>query len=327
MADQQQTSIPQHMLRRLQTYFRDTRSVAGLVRCVVTESEECTWHHLNHDRNDHRLSNIVPLIQRLNTNLYNAREDFNRLDSRLDCASLRSKARTAFWEVGQVAQAYGCTRIEYYVAEYCKKPISYRLNCARQMLYYARHRLNYNILGQLLKDTILEPLEQPHDKVCPEVIRSLLQEFESLLTAGGEAAEAFRLYEHSRPAADPRDPFIHTGAIRRSAQTFGMTCGPTKEVLTRLDESAKIIPGDANQNLNVVHTKAGLFIGEHSSNHYQQAMDVVSEAYQQLLAPRISVVKGRVWPKSKSRTLPIRATPSNIADHYCPVNDSRTGGN
>ena len=151
MADQQQTSIPQHMLRRLQTYFRDTRSVAGLVRCVVTESEECTWHHLNHDRNDHRLSNIVPLIQRLNTNLYNAREDFNRLDSRLDCASLRSKARTAFWEVGQVAQAYGCTRIEYYVAEYCKKPISYRLNCARQMLYYARHRLNYNILGQLLK--------------------------------------------------------------------------------------------------------------------------------------------------------------------------------
>ena len=44
-------------------------------------------------------------------------------------------------------------------------------------------------------------------------------------------------------------------------------------------------------------------------------MDCVSESYERLLAPKISVENGIVWIRAKSQTtLPIRATPSNIAD-------------
>src|ERR1035438_241981 len=193
MADNRRTPIPTRVKQDLREYFRDTRCLTGAVRCVVTEGEQYTWHHLNHKPNDHRLSNIVPLIQDLNKNLDIARNHDNYLDSCLDCEALKSRAEHAFWLDGQAANAYGCTRIEYYVAQYCNRPFSYRLDCACRALYYARHRLNYDIIEQLIGDTILEPLNQSGSKVCPAVIRRLLQEFETLLSLGGETAEELRL--------------------------------------------------------------------------------------------------------------------------------------
>src|ERR1017187_914310 len=320
MADRQ-IPVPEPVQQELREYFRDTLYIGQVVRCVVTENEEYGWHHLNHNHRFNRLSNIVPLTDKLNTNLYQA---FTRgsecLDARLDCQALKVQAAKAFWSYGQVSRAYGCTRIEYYVAQYCKKPLSYELDCARRALYYARHRLNYVIIEELISDTILKPLERADGKICPAVIMDLLQEFEALLTLGGERADALRLHEHTRSmtAREGRvgheDAFKHAGALRRFAQTRGMSCGPTPEVLRQLDESTEINCGDANQVLSVVHSKASLHIGEDSKADYKRAMDVVSDAYKTLLAPKISVEAGRVRQRSKSLTLPIRATPSNIAD-------------
>src|ERR1022692_1655298 len=97
---------------QLRKYFRDTRLLTGLVRCVVTENEEYSWHHLNHNPGDHQLSNIVPLILVLNKNLDIARNDPNCLDGGpLNCEHLKNTAERAFWLDGQVARAYGCTRV------------------------------------------------------------------------------------------------------------------------------------------------------------------------------------------------------------------------
>ena len=219
--------VPKNIQRELRGYFRDTRRTIGMVSCVVTEREDFTWHHLNHDPNDHRLSNLVPLIQDLNKNLDSGRSNSGHINGRLRCEELENTADTAFWMDGQVARAYGCSRIAFYVAEYSRRPLSFRLECARRSLYYARHRTNFEILEELHNDTVLDLLSTATDKqLCPEVIRSTLQELEALLTLGGESAEALRLHRHVQKVKLPSDEYKHASALRRKAQTVGIERGP-----------------------------------------------------------------------------------------------------
>jgi len=320
MAGSQRTDVPESRKRELAAYFRNPDWVAGKVPCVVTgdpldEDEDSTWHHLNHRPNDHRLSNIVPLCQRLNKNLDVGRRDRNALNGLLECDALRNKADTAFWVYGQVAQAYGCTRIEYYVGQYCGRSLSHRLDCARRALYYGRHKLDYALIDELVSTTVLRLLRAPSQRVCPVVLRDLLQEFEALLTVGGEVREAFHLQELGTSKQVVRNPTKQAAALRRSAHTLGMIHGPRKDVIEELAASATVISFfDANQCLNVANTKIDLFIGEHTRAHYQRALDVASETYEQLIAPKIDFHHGIVWPRLKPQTLPIRATPANIAD-------------
>ena len=289
---------------------------AGSVGCVVTQQSDFTWHHLNHDPSDHRISNIIPLIQALNTNLYAAQHDRKGLDGSLNYKELKTRAETAFWVDGQVARAYGCARIAYYVSLYSKQPLSFQLDCARQALYYARHKLNYAILQELIVDTVQRPLDKQTAAICPEVIRSLLQELEALLSVGGETAEALRLRMYGQLATPPKDKVTRAGALRRAAHTLGMSRGPNHEVLSLLDESAMIIENE-NQELSVANTKSDLYLGEDTMQGYRAAMEAVAEPYKRLIVSRVNVYHGRVWPRSKSSdlpTLPIRATPANIAD-------------
>jgi len=116
--------IPAAIERALQVYFCDTRLTSGSVECVVTSKRDYTWHHLNHRKSDNRLSNIVPLIQNLNKNLDIAKNNAEYLDPLLECNHLERVAQTAFWLEGQVARAFGCTRIGYYVAHYKKYSFS-----------------------------------------------------------------------------------------------------------------------------------------------------------------------------------------------------------
>ncbi|HVP45215.1 MAG TPA: hypothetical protein VMT32_01480, partial [Bryobacteraceae bacterium] len=152
--------IPAETLRQLTAYFADTRLLIRTVRCVVTDSANFEWHHLSQsDPKDHRISNIVPLAGPLNKNLYHSLEADTPLERCLGCEKLKEKAEEAFFQDGQAARAYGCSRIAYYVAQYTPRSFSYQLDCARRALYYARHRLNYQILQELLNDTIQQRVE------------------------------------------------------------------------------------------------------------------------------------------------------------------------
>jgi hypothetical protein len=311
-----QEDLPADVERELKVYFCDTRLTSGSVACVVTGKRNYTWHHLNHRHYEHHLSNIVPLIQHSNTNLYHARNNIKHLDPILECEQLETIARTAFWLDGQVARAFGCTRIGYYVAQYERRPFSEQLKWAGQALYYARHKPNYQILEQLLADTILRPLAEHNDAIPKDVVRSLLQEFETLLTLGGDAKGAAFLSEHSRDAVPPQDGVKYAGAVRRRAHTLGTVFGPTAEVLSLLRESANVVPWNPNQALNVASTKNNLYLGEGTTDGYRRALDIASETYDDLIRSKVDVHDARVWPKSKATdlpALPVRASPSNIA--------------
>jgi len=305
------SEIPAPVILDLKEYF----VLESRITCVVTGDADWSWHHLNHIPKDHRLCNIVPLRLDLNRNLFHGQKDFNHLNPLLRCQTLEEIGREAFWQHAQVARAYGCSRIAYYVANYCRMPLSDRLDFAGRSLYYARHKTHFGIIHFLLRNTILEPLQFEGDKtVAPEVIRRLLQELEALLTMTGEPYEALRLHEHVKATKRPIDRFERAGSMRRSAQTIGMHSGPTKEVIRRLADSVAIIPSDTNQLVNVVHTRSCLYLGEHSKSSYHLAMDDVSEAYEHLLASKLTVVNKNVLIHQKSVKLPIRATPSGIAD-------------
>jgi len=313
--------LPIGVERELRFHFRDTRYTSGKPTCVVTSRSDYTWHHLNHDHNDHRLSNVVPLIQRLNKNLFDAMNDPGHLKPLLECDALRDEARSAFWQHGQAARAFGCIRIAYYVALYKEMPFSDRMDWARQALYYARHKPNYSILEELLAETILMPLGHHEDAISPEVVRSLLQEFEALLTLGGDTKGAASLSEYSRNAAAPKDEIAYAGALRRTAHSLGTNIGPSKEVLDLLKESASIAPKDVNQSLNVASSMDSLYMGEDTDWGHQKALEIASEQYESLLASKIDVHHDLIWPSSRESDLPIlplRASPSNIA-HLCLV--------
>lgn len=308
--------LPQGVNRELQVYFRDTRFTSGNPTCVVTANTDYTWHHLNHVNDDHRLSNIVPLAGRLNINLFNAKNDLYALDPELECAELKKTARDAFWREGQVARAFGCARIAYYVAQYKNASFSDQLDYARQALYYARHKPNYRIVEDLVAETVLKPLEEHEEPVSPEVVRSLLQEFEALLTLGGDTKGVASLSEYSRNAIVPQDKVTYAGAIRRTAHSLGLSRGPTEEVLNLLDESASVVKEDVNQRLNVASSKNNLYLGEDTAWGHRKLMEIASEHYEDLLVRKIDVHSGFVWPKSKARnlpTLPILTSPANIA--------------
>lgn len=308
--------IPASVERELQVYFCDTRLISGSVACVVTSNRNYTWHHLNHRSSDNHLSNVVPLIQSLNKNLDIARNHIEYLDPLLECRHLEGIARTAFWLDGQVARAFGCTRIGYYVAQYKQYPFSEQLKWAGQALYYARHKPNYQIIDQLLVDTIIKPLMQDNGSIQKEVVRSLLQEFETLLTLGGDTKAAASLSEYSRNALPPKDAVKYAGAVRRRAHTLGTVFGPTIEVLNLLKQSADVALWDDNQALNVASTSNQLFLGEGTTDGYRKALETASDTYDRLIRPKINVHKARVWPKSKATdlpVLPVRASPSNVA--------------
>jgi hypothetical protein len=308
--------IPAGVERELQVYFCDKRLASGSVACVVTSNRSYSWHHLNHRNSDHHLSNIVPLVQNLNKNLDIAKNQVNYLDPLLECKQLEGTAQTAFWLDGQVARAFGCTRIGYYVAQYKRYPFWEQLKWAGQALYYARHKPNYQIIEQLLANTIIRPLTKINDSVPKEVIRSLLQEFETLLTLGGDTKAAASLSVYSRSALPPQDAVKYAGAVRRRAHTLGTVFGPTIEVLNLLKESADVVPWDDNQALNVASTKNQLHLGEGTTNGYRKTLETASEIYDRLVRPKINVRKARVWSKSKATdlpVLPVRASPSNIA--------------
>jgi hypothetical protein len=308
--------IPAGVERELQDYFSDTRLIFGSVTCVVTSNKDYTWHHLNHRKSDHRLSNIVPLIQNLNKNLDIAKNHVKYLDPLLECKHLEVIAQTAFWLDGQVARAFGCARIGYYVAQYKRYPFSEQLKWAGQALYYARHKPNYQMIEELLVDTIIKPLTHNDDSVPKEVIWSLLQEFETLLTLGGDTKAAASLSEYSRRALPPQDAVKYAGAVRRRAHTLGTVFGPTIEVLNLLKESADVVPWDDNQALNVTTTRNQLHLGEGTTDGYRKALETASDTYDRLVRPKINVRKARVWSKSKAAdlpVLPVRASPANIA--------------
>jgi hypothetical protein len=308
--------LPVAVQRKLQVYFCDTRLIPASVACVVTGKRDYTWHHLNHRPKDHRLSNIVPLIQDLNRNLYHAMNNAVHLDPVLECEQLKNIADTAFWLDGQVARAFGCTRIGYYVAQYKGRPFSDQLDWACQALYYARHKPNYQILSQLVADTILKPLANCEDAIQKEVVRKLLQEFEALLTLGGDTEGAASLGEYSRNALPPQDGVMYAGALRRRAHSIGTVLGPTIEVLNLLRESADVVSSNTNQTLNVASTKNNLYLGEGTTDGYEKVLDIASENYDHFIKSKIDVHEGRVRPKSKATdlpALPVRASPSNIA--------------
>jgi hypothetical protein len=231
--------IPTSVVGELQDYFCDTRVTCGSVACVVTGNTDYAWHHLNHRKSDNHLSNIVPLIQNLNKNLDIAKDHVKYLDPRLECNHLEGIGQTAFWLDGQVARAFGCARIGYYIAQYKRYPFSEQLKWAGQALYYARHKPNYQMIEQLLVDTIIKPLTQNNGPVQKEVIRSLLQEFETLLTLGGDTKAAVSLSEYSRSALPPmtlsnmlgqsEEEHIRHGALHDArlggAAHFSSVCG------------------------------------------------------------------------------------------------------
>ena len=95
--------------------------------------------------------------------------------------------------------------------------------------------------------------------------------------------------------------------------TLGINRGPAKDILWQLDNSMTI-HGDANQCLNVVNTKTGLYLGEHSKRSDRMALETAEEAYRNLLAPKIRIEDNVVWLKAKTQAQPLRATPANIAD-------------
>jgi hypothetical protein len=305
--------IPAGRERELQVYFRDTRLTSGSVACVVTSKRDCTWHHLNHRNSDERLSNIVPLLQNLNKNLDIARKTVEYLDPLLECDHLERIAQNAFWLDGQAARAFGCTRIGYYVAQYKGYSFSEQLKWAGQALYYARHKPNYQIIEQLLLDTIIRPLTQDTESIQEEVIRSLLQEFETLLTLGNDTKAAASISEYSHHAYPPHNAVKYAGAVRRRAHTLGSAFGPTKEVLNLLKESAEVVPWNDNQALNVVSTRNQLHLGEGTTEGYRKALETASDAFERFVRPKIKVHNARVWSKSKAAELPVHASPANVA--------------
>jgi len=303
------TAIPRGRDRELRSYF-------GAKKCVVTDFSPATWHHLDDDPQNHVLGNLVPLEGCLNDSLGKAALESRKggrplLDARLTPEALATRAMSHYLE-WRIAPAYGCARLAVFVArEYCRRTASEVLEFASNAFWYARHRLNYDLLEDIVTRDIL-PVVSARSVLRPSAITAALHELCTLLHECGDHNYAHEAYETLDVLAtslrrSTEDPFRYAGIVRRQATMLLADSGLTSEVLTLIEESQSAAASNEAVQLGGQLAKAWGHLHATTPN---KAAEFVEHSYRKYIP--VILPGGEVVPKGV--TLGMVA---ELSFHYC----------
>jgi hypothetical protein len=291
--------------RRLRRYF-------GGKRCVVTGNDlDAEWHHLDDDPSHSTFANLLPLSSSLNRHLRDLRNRATAkrmltMSPRLGPRYLERTARNLF-DLWDVARSYGCARLAFFVlSSYLRASVDETIPVACQALYYARHRLDYDLLTDVLTRDIA-PVIQSASKLSPETAAALFREFAGLYSDHGRPQEAEELYVSLRslPTSSSRlisDPVEYGALLRREAMTLGARGERIQEVLSRLRDAEGVASGRENLSLSIVNTLVWLLFAR---GEFKMAL-----AH---LEPYYATYRRAVW-KGGPDLEPVAVSPWNIAE-------------
>ncbi len=281
-------AIPKNIELLLCQYF-------GGKRCVITDTTDgnVNWHHLDEsasdtNRNDN-FANIIPLAWGFNDPLgkaFSAATAGGRipLGGPLWWESLSDQAMLHYrnWEL---ALAYGCARLAVFVArDYGQDSTPDDvLRLAARAFWFARHRLNYALLSDVITRDILPLLENPAVR-SPSTEVVIVYEICSLLNECGDrdsTSDSQNTLDTllTRLQGSVDDPFRYAGTIRRQVVVRMASEGLDADMLAMLDDSERAAPENPSVQVGAALTRAWNQLSQGDWNNAYDTLRPVHDEY------------------------------------------------
>ena len=279
-------SLSRELEARLERYFDDSKV------CVVTNSVEAEWHHLDDNKSNTVFTNLVPLATSLNRNLrdvrkratsYEGSEQVLVLRPTLQPEKLLDQASINFskWKVGR---AYGCARLAFYVGkQYRHQEKNQLLSYASKTLHFARHRVQYELIHDILRRDIL-PLLYDEEPISSWTAFSIGQGFAGLLAEHGlfrKARDVYQILDDLKlaPIAEDIAPSLYSALLRRDAMAMLVDDPRNARAAKLLSEATNIDPTDENICISIANTQAWLYLDQGIPNKAREILEPYYEIY------------------------------------------------
>lgn len=273
-------------------------------QCVVTGSPGYELHHLDDDPSNSTFANMIPLDGDLNIRLRDMANEAKKGRPVVPVSLLASKTLLAhadfcagIWKTGS---AYGAARLAGFAARYQKNwEESVMLSC--EAIYHARHRLNYDLIEDTLRRSILPEISR---SLPPEIVFRLCREIGGIYAEHGRNKESLEAYKKTQGVKIDSTSAM-AAFLRRQATTEAALAGAIGVAEEMMKQADRLNVGDINHIASMANSYSWILI---ASDRHGKALERIE--------PIVELLDKKIFRPGAAQPVALALTGWNAGEVY-----------